>query len=1484
MIRKISYSAIAAVILTILLAQIAFAGAQTYVDKQHVINAGVLLPRLSTNLKLDVGAKAPYIFYIMGLRDDIKPHGWTFVNPLAGGKDSYYKNYRKYWEVSLAQTTYENLAKFDILYMNADEAVRFPMADRDKLRRYVDGGGCLWVDNGGNMTFPSGTNAVDEFFLPGLNFTSGGGGTPMLLQTLHPLVTTPFKLSSYELASLSSTSKAINPGYDSSFGSIPSPTTLSSILVSTSGSGLSNDPPTIAAIEYGSGRVVFTSGFIGGNIQSPVINWSSVPDYMNVNSTDVNVMAAIPANVRFAYNVVGYATSYTTFRKEYRRTGYSVETLGAPLLKQWNCSKAISRGDIENSPVIWKGIIFYSSGNTLYAMDSKPDNDIDMNGVTDDGVTDAANADCDVIWSYDCPDEISSPTVVTMIDPRADPIEPRDFVLVTCKDGHVYVFDALSSDLSSATLRDELWDGTIGDGDGALLPPVVQNGWIYAIGQDGKIYAHSPVLKEASSKSMFDQSPTWSLALDQDITKPVKVKSGPTLAFVKNQTNGAIVQMLSVIGRPKRSISPLPNDYIYSLPVFVSSDKLTPISPGSLKYNPSSAKFRTSYGLLPISSYPEPEAWAVDAEGNSIPLDKPDISTNPGQVTIRTTSGVLSTGIKVYMSYAIDYSNVTNFTPLSYELPPNMGTILTDQLEAASTPAIGPNDNFYLGVDWGDDTKGSGRSSIYSLWFDGTSRSAKLGFNYFLHGGGNFLDPSAASGTVGDKVSLYDATKNPMTGVPDKLWGVQASLPDPSNPQEKIIYPVANLVVNCTPAVTNDRLFVTASTRDPGAPGLSKGYLLCLKAGQEFSIRLNRSLKDPSVTDRKYEVSVWQPDFLFGDDSSSMSPLNAAKKVPSDMIDYDSGTITINNFSRIRLSVTVGGTLIPTNTLTTSLPVWVFVDRKLIPLDQVDYSSWDNLLWSMAVPDHDGTPCSGVSSSPIVLGDYVYFTCDDGYLFAVPVDATPEDAKSKIVNASNVAEMKQRIDPDNTMTGNYRSSLAGGNGMLVVPSPCGIYLFKNEMSLLTDNHRILEVGTDGNVSWSCDSVTEYTPLSGSGTGTIYGNSSQPLSKPLVAQKYNGSDYLVVDSGNDRILRIDRGGQASWVCTVFDDSYKSLLRSGEPKKLKSPSDAIMWSEFENDGSNWYYVNHCLVADSGNFRLLDIVDRYHANSNRQILSPVETDTNGRPLHQLNWISRTTNKDKRFTYNSVKLIFGTEESESGASLYVNQVWASISNYGLGTGYDPAKTESTGGGQLGGAIVGMKYRESTGNFQWSYDDDSSIVGQLTTLTANNGSRVALSGPTYFDVLDSSIPRLLICDSSAVYVVENSAGNIVWDLTASEYAALSRKISKVNAINGEVSTLDNVVVPIPFMPYRAQILPNNRILIVNSYAGQISDLFRSKFSGEVFEVDCIANFSPDYIEWYTPELWRNDPSADNSDLGPYTQKMKNSSNLEQPTCVQRLF
>ena len=56
------------------------------------------------------------------------------------------------------------------------------------------------------------------------------------------------------------------------------------------------------------------------------------------------------------------------------------------------------------------------------------------------------------------------------------------------------------------------------------------------------------------------------------------------------------------------------------------------------------------------------------------------------------------------------------------------------------------------------------------------------------------------------------------------------------------------------------------------------------------------------------------------------------------------------------------------------------------PAESVDLSGWNNLLWYFPIPPHGSTPCGGISSSPVVIGNTVYFTCNDGYLYALPTE------------------------------------------------------------------------------------------------------------------------------------------------------------------------------------------------------------------------------------------------------------------------------------------------------------------------------------------------------------------------------------------------------------------------------------------------------------------------------------------------------------------
>ena len=131
----------------------------------------------------------PYVFYILNQRNDIKPFGWNIVNPLApttvtstilkrwdartsnttaglafiatptrSTRKNIYTLYQRvtpdmapYWEVPLAgQRNLDVLLQFDVLLLNLqNHTVRLTSTEAEMLRRFVDGGGQLWVEDSG---------------------------------------------------------------------------------------------------------------------------------------------------------------------------------------------------------------------------------------------------------------------------------------------------------------------------------------------------------------------------------------------------------------------------------------------------------------------------------------------------------------------------------------------------------------------------------------------------------------------------------------------------------------------------------------------------------------------------------------------------------------------------------------------------------------------------------------------------------------------------------------------------------------------------------------------------------------------------------------------------------------------------------------------------------------------------------------------------------------------------------------------------------------------------------------------------------------------------------------------------------------------------------------------------------------------------------------------------------------------------------------
>lgn len=139
-------------------------------------------------------------------------------------------------------------------------------------------------------------------------------------------------------------------------------------------------------------------------------------------------------------------------------------------------------------------------------------------------------------------------------------------------------------------------------------------------------------------------------------------------------------------------------------------------------------------------------------------------------------------------------------------------------------------------------------------------------------------------------------------------------------------------------------------------------------------------------------------------------------------------------------------------------------------------------------------------------------------------------------------------------------------------------------------------------------------------------------------------YLAADTGNNRCVEFNPAGNVVWELRDFQDPYK-LLPPGEPLHLSGPMDVQRWVETENHPTlGRLQVIHTLVADTGNFRVLEIVDKvlpqrgiFNANSFPVTLDQPGVD--GEPIrwhHVLVWCSATNAQGLRLRYRTAQRVY--------------------------------------------------------------------------------------------------------------------------------------------------------------------------------------------------------------------------------------------------------
>jgi len=1400
-----------------------------------------------------------------------KPADWNLENPVSPADPmtgmKYPKWDERYWKVVLSDET--DLSDFQAIYFPASGTVHLEPRQREILRKFVDGGGVLWIDNSG-IAGP--LDFQGTFFIQNFVFVSGGPSVSVEMGAYHPLLSFPFWLNSIDVATLGRGGSAGPFHYDMTSGAFTAVIPSSfDVMLPVAGSGVE---PTVAANAYGSGRAVATSNFAGRGVF--------------IHSMEQDNLAAM----KFAYNMIAWSSDWTSVGKNPRRTGSAIDTIGGNgVVSYWSHDVALpiigstSTGvpRYSSSAVVYKNIAYYSAGDTMYALGIIPKEDLDGDGNWNDGDQSTGSASVpdtsqDLIFTWKCPDGsslISAPVVITMQNP-VDPTKTVEAVAVTTSNGSLYILNAWPVDgsgvLQSTTNQYAFYsfrDLTAGVTFDPPSPPVYASGWFYCTSANGTLYAYNPAIKEwAGTHSGSVNDYTWMNPVAAVAPSAVgPIRGGPNFAYVTSDITQAVIGTIYWATAHPTGFATVLNDQVCSLPLFVTHDRARfsvptlPISPSTIMINHT--------GGARIAKYPAPcwveIFWTDDATGKKkyqrIDYGAGDDglrNPSPSQMIVPVA---LDRNMTVYANYTLDYSpGALTPAPNRIQLEPPADTVANPDIPTnfiTSTPSIGSQNLLivnsmldYSGVGtFPANTGPYAGGYVSAIRMDseyGSPAANTSAWNYLLHSGKPIQLPSQDS-------IQYNGGDLYQPAVLQALDGTPILEPRPYG----------------APVTADGKVFVTVTGKRTN--GASVSAILCFRENADFVIRITENggytadgmsrgtakrLYNPT-TQVPYKVKVWQPD-LISNVTTMVDPLQQAVEIfPADgMIDYERGTITFKDFNKVKIKMRA-----PNNigyNITSSLPVWVFLDDKEVPVDfgtwvprmsalddtglpnnvknllrprgdSVDLSHWNNLLWYFVVPN-DREICS----TPMVLGGKVYFLTSDGLLASINAEnGLTQAERLSPTDTNNVQPMLQIPNfgslPVSARINNY---LAASNGVILAPGPNGLFAASNLPTLVADGSRVVEIDGAGETKWSMDKITLPVSIPQVATDTAP-RTSIPVNRPSRAKYTPKGEILLVNTGANQVCIVDKtgnigiqavnGGYIRWMYDKFSDPYQ-ILKTGQSNTISSPVDAEYWTEIE--GSEFVY--HCMIADAGNHRVIDLVYRVDSATNQILNTGIDPDT-GFILPELRWATRS---EKRYTIESIQRVFRDTLSD------VQDVWIACSAVQtMGAVGTPAVAK--------GAIMSVPYRERTGPDVWNY-----VVTNSGVIDANPPVSDGLSGLRYARVYGPPNNRyMFICDKfgvSKLNIDTSGALTLVGQLKEADYQARGTDFTDIplNATSVQEVSLGNW-------------------MIVNSFVG-------GTFGGEVFE--------------YTPPA--NPKTAPTSSafrpLCPTTTK--NSYALHQPSSAERAF
>ncbi|HTQ10890.1 MAG TPA: PQQ-binding-like beta-propeller repeat protein, partial [Fimbriimonadaceae bacterium] len=689
--------------------------AQSYARTTNDLRVGVVLidSAQSNGQPIDY---TPYVWFNLDADTAIKPAGWNLYNPAALSQvtqtvanrwgamqvgQRLSKANAAYWEVVLSQMSDTQIAQYDALELSAYGYTSLTSIERDKLRKFVDQGGVLWIDLSSTANIAGQTTAT--FPLP-VGIYPGGG--PLVgADPFSPLTTTPYSLGLGNLEqSRSDTALSMRP-----FTSVdPTDWQIESWLitdygmhfrsVATVGSG-----DAVLLGQLGDGYVVVTSSAVAYTLNRVPTGGGSYSANNQFEASSPAYDQASQSTAKFVVNLLSLSSTYSQVGNGARKQHEIPIDLQPPLLSRNRIPMAgIAQ---TQAPVLYKGLLIVSAGNTLKVYDANPATDQDLDGNPDDGLPDyIKGAPYDELWEYTCPAPISAPTCVEV--PSA---AIKDQIFVVDANGNLYAFDAfnvlngkISGWPSVPGAKNPLIYGPVsppgnasagypnGEPEHGPYAPTAHDGLLYIASVQtspltGEVWAFDP----QSQTYVNSGGNPWYLGVNGTQTLP-EPSASPTIGYIPVQDNsGAYDLVMYLPGRPTNTLGPTGTASITSLWMGVRGESP---APDKISFNQGLMVVTTRAGVQGLNVYDGSDAGNdLGKRGLGIklscihtntgdPFSDADMSTYfTGQV-IETSPGVLefpeknnldvntiAGGVTIRVDYTIDwapadYANGSSFT------------------------------------------------------------------------------------------------------------------------------------------------------------------------------------------------------------------------------------------------------------------------------------------------------------------------------------------------------------------------------------------------------------------------------------------------------------------------------------------------------------------------------------------------------------------------------------------------------------------------------------------------------------------------------------------------------------------------------------------------------------------------------------------------------------------------------------------------------